>query len=111
MNEDGIKQLELTEIRYNGFESAAPEGGRTSMKLGDRGDKVYFTGPVFSATVVGSGAFHAIVIADDDERKCVFVSGTGTETGGSSSTVTVLLLGLLAVAIIDAVLAPDGARE
>lgn len=63
------------------------------MEFGVRGAKVYFVGPSSMVTVAGSGALHAIIIADDDEGKGAFV---------------VLLL---ALAIIDAVLAPDGARE
>lgn len=72
------------------------------MEFGVRGAKVYFVGPYSTVTVAGSGALHAIIIADDDEGKGAFVPE------GSSPSVTVLLL---AVAIIDAVLAPDGARE
>lgn len=110
--DDGIKQFELTEIRYNGLESAASElEGRTNIKLGDLGDNVYFVGLLSSGAVAGSGPLHAIVIADGG--KGAFVSEGIGSGSGSSPTVTVLLL---AVAMIDAVLhvvllAPEGARE
>lgn len=38
--EDGLKQFEFTEMRYNAFVSAASEDGMTSIKLGERGDKI-----------------------------------------------------------------------
>lgn len=96
--EDGLKQFELTEIRYNAFVSAAPEEGITSIKLGDRGDKMYF-----SATAeVAFDSFHALVTADGEAVKGAVIP--------DSRALEVVLLPL-AEGLIDVLLATDDARE